>query len=308
METDHQGGLPALFEQAQKLAEFEVVMPQQIVAVPEGKTLQSLKPLLDQYLTRPERRVGVQKVDRLESFVEWVNRHKDSGSALFCEAYRDAPRLCAVIDYHESGAVEKVDDQVARWGKFGASYPMPLDPRWLAWRKADGVTMSQAEFAGFLQDRALDLCPFAARVEAATPELLALPPDVQDFLNLTGGKCGTPEEIMLLAKGLDIAVEATSVERVRLESGEVKLAFEEKHNTSVAVPSIFLIALPVFALSDRFYRLPVRLRYRVDQGKTFWTPLLWRADETLDKAIQDNAEKAKTDTGLPMFYGTGPLR
>lgn len=90
--------------------------------------------------------------------------------------------------------------------------------------------------------------------------------------------------------------------------GEVKLAFEEKHNTSVAVPSIFLVALPVFALSDRFYRLPVRLRYRVDQGKTFWTPLLWRADETLDKAIQDNAEKAKTDTGLPMFYGTGPLR
>lgn len=303
--TEHTADLPYLFERAKALGAFEVVVDGQIVALPDGKKLESLKALTDQFRLNPQRRTGVQRIDRADSFANWMNRHKDKQSVLFCEANRQTPRLVGIVDYHESGAVEGVADHLARWRQFGAVYPLKLDPRWQAWRAADGKSFTQAEFAAFIEDHALDLVAFAPTAAAATDRLLALPSDVQDFLNLTGGRCGTPEDVMLLARGLDVAVEATSVERVRLESGEVKLAFEEKHKTSVAVPSVFLIGVPVFELSGEAYRLPVRLRYRIDQGKTFWTPVLWRADETFDQAVIDKAEAARTATDLALFYGEG---
>lgn len=222
-------------------------------------------------------------------------------------------KLKEAVDYHEAGPATGPDDALARWVKFGATHPMPFDPRWLAWRGVDGKPLGQAEFAAFLEDHALDLCPIADSVDTASGKATStLPADVAEFLRLTGGKCGTPEEVIALAKGLDVAVDQKVANRIRLQSGEQKLVFEESHTTStggqqVTVPPIFLVVLPVFNLSAQVYRLPVRLRYRLDQGRVVWLPTLWRADETVDAAVRDAAELAKAETSLPLFYGTSPL-
>lgn len=282
--------------------------------MPEGRKLESLKPFLDQYLARPERRAGVQKLDDLASFIAWAKRHADPASALFCQATRETPSICVAIDYHEAGAVTGPDDALARWVKFGAVHPMPFDPRWLAWRAVDGKPLGQAEFAAFLEDHALDLCPIADSIDPATGKATStLPADVAEFLRLTGGRCGTPEEVVALAKGLDVAVDQKVANRIRLQSGEQKIVFEETHTTStggetVTVPPIFLVVLPVFNLSPQTYRLPVRLRYRLDGGRVVWLPTLWRADETVDAAVRDAAERARAETSLPLFYGSSPLQ
>jgi hypothetical protein len=316
----------AIIEQTVAAGVVQTIYSEKILAVPHGthggRKLESIRPLLDGYRTRPEKRAGVQRVDDLASFIAWTTRHKDNNSALFCEADREAPRLVAAIDYHEAGAATwssitdlpgLSQDGKARHVAFGAVHPMALDERWKAWREVDGEAMSQADFAAFLEDHALDLCPFAPSVAAATDTLQPLPPDVQNFLNMTGGQCGTPEQVIALAAGLDVAVGQKVANAVKLQSGEGRIVFEQSNTTTqngvaVTVPAVFLIAVPVFALSTTVYRLPVRLRYRATPGGVLWIPTLWRADETLDQAIRDAAEKARTDTSLPLFYGASPFK
>jgi hypothetical protein len=313
METPNRTEADSIIEQMKSLGAVQPLVDGKAVALPAGLQAISLKPFLDTFLDRPERRAGVQRLDDLESFIAWTKRHQDKASTLFCEADREHPKLVAAIDYHEAEGVDGVTDGKARWIRFGATHPMTLDDRWLAWRQADGQSHNQAEFAAFLEDHALDLCPFAPNAAAATDQLLPLPADVQDFLNLTGGKCGTPAEIVALAQGLDVAVAQNVVNKIRLQSGEHRIEFGETHQTSsngtqVTVPPIFLIAIPVFGLNPAVYRLPVRLRYRVDGGKVLWFPTLWRADETLDQAIRDAADRAQVETKLPLFYGASPFK
>ncbi len=303
----------AIIDQMKRLGDVRTIVDGKVIGVPKDLQAMALKPFLDLYRDRPERRVGMQRLDDLASFIAWTMRHMDKASVLFCQADREHPSLVAAIDYHEADGVDAVADGKARWIQFGAVYPMTLDDRWLAWNEADGKAHTQAEFAAFLEDHALDLCPFAPSVAAATDKLLPLPTDVQDFLNLTGGKCGTPQEVIALAQGLDVAVAQNMVNKVRLQSGEQRLEFAESHTTSkdgttVTVPPIFLVGIPVFALNPAIYRLPVRLRYRVDGGRVSWLPTLWRADETIDQAIRDAADKATADTGLPTFYGASPFK
>lgn len=318
-EIANESDAAAIIEHAHDLARIDEVVAGKVVGVPTSRKLESLKPLLDQYLARPERRVGVQVVHELPSFIAWTKRHADPASVLFCDADRKTPSLVSVIDYHLAGPATQeatligAENNLARWRRFGAAYPMPFDERWLAWRALSGQPVGQAEFAAFLEDHALDLCPFAATLEAATDQLKPLPSDVLDFLRLTGGKCGTPDEVIALAGGLDVAVGQSLREASRLQSGERKLAFEEKHETTkdgtvVMVPPIFLIAVPVFRLSDAAYRIPVRLRYRPTPGGVVWIPTLWRADETVDQAIRDSAGQAAIDTALPLFYGASPFK
>ena len=51
------------------------------------------------------------------------------------------------------------------------------------------------------------------------------------------------------------------------------------------------------------YTIPVRLRYRVAEGKVTWTVSMHRADQAFADAVQESADVAKTKTDLPLFFG-----
>lgn len=109
-----------------------------------------------------------------------------------------------------------------------------------------------------------------------------------------------------LSKGLDLYADTKVQERINLQSGETSFTFEEKHRgapDAVVVPQLFLVALPVFYLSDTLYRVPVRLRYRLAEGKLVWIPTLWQAEEVFDKAVRDAAKAAEDATERTLFYG-----
>jgi uncharacterized protein YfdQ (DUF2303 family) len=299
-----------LVERADELGKVEIFERETtpFASVPTGRKIESLKKFYDEYRDRPERRTGHAQLQDLASFIAWVNRHKDAASVLRCAMNRTDPKLHAIIDYHEEGAGKLTgDDGKARYGQFQATYTMPLDQRWKDWTGISGKPLSQAEFAHFLEDHLLDLTP-AYNTTTGSGELVSnLPAEVARFLALNNGKCAEPADVVQLSKGLDVYADTKVAERINLQSGETSVTFEEKHRgapESVVIPQLFLVALPVFNLSDTLYRVPVRLRYRLVEGKLLWLPTLWQADEVFDKAVRDAAAHAATETMLPLFYGT----
>lgn len=285
------------------------------VIVPDGRKIESLKRILDDYAVKPDRRVGTDKVQDLVSLQEWTNRHKDVGTVLFCDTTRETPKLLTIVDYHQpvnqTGADDKpvtVDgDATARFAKFRALYDFPLSEQWKAWREIDGKVMDQGDFAAFLEDRVLDLIAPDVSQDGDGVEAIKLPPQVAELLVRLGGKCAFPNDIVTLSRGLDVTSNARTVQRVDMQTGEGSLVFDDKHEgtagTKLTIPRLFMICIPLFDKSPFHYRIPVRIRYRLGGGIK-WTLTLFGADVVIDMAIKEAAESVKKDTSVPLFYGT----
>lgn len=283
-----------------------------IVMAPTGTGVQSVKRLLDEYATKPDRRQGTDTVQDLESLIEWTNRHKDAGTIVFCDTTRDAPKLLTIVDYHhavaaaDDGTLPKSGDDTARFAKFRALYEFPLSEHWKAWRDVDDKPMDQVDFAEFLENRVLDLIAPDISTDGEGNEIKKLPPQVAELLARLGGSCALPQDIITLSRGLEITAENHTATRVDIQSGEGGLMFEETHvganKQKVLVPKLFMICIPLFDKSPFHYRIPVRIRYRL-AGGIKWTFTMFGADDVIDAAIKEAAEHVKAGTDCPLFYG-----
>jgi hypothetical protein len=294
----------------------------QVIAVPKGFEIKSVKPLLDEYLTQPERRKGTATLQDLDSFIAHGNRFKGADSALFAVADRQAPSIRCVFDYHPAN--DKHDD--ARHGEHQAVHKFPLSDEWKAWMKADGEVMEQVEFAAFLEERAIDIIAPPAnllKLDPGTGEIYgrevgeadaggSFGPRTPDeelahLVRLLGGTIATPSRMVQLSRGLEVYEQARAKQDVNLSSGERTIAFSAEHldgeGEKIAVPNLFLIAIPVFLNGPR-YRMAVRLRYRLSGGTVKWFFEVYRHEQVFDHAFSEAAEKARLETGLPLFLGT----
>lgn len=68
-------------------------------------TFTSARGLLQEYDTRPRRRIGTATFADLPSFVAHANRFKGASSALFASR-DDGPELISVLDYHDAGPAD----------------------------------------------------------------------------------------------------------------------------------------------------------------------------------------------------------
>lgn len=281
-----------------------------IMAVPNGTSLQSIKKFVDEFAGKPDRRKGTDTVQDLASLTEWTNRHKDAGTVIFCDTTREAPKLLSIVDYHLAVEREKEGglsgDATARFGAFRALYEFPLSEHWKAWREVDGEQMDQADFAEFLENRVLDLIAPDISTDGDGNEINKLPPHVAELLARLGGRCALPQDIITLAKGLDITANSRTVTRIDVQTGEGALVFEESHvgadKQKITVPKLFMICIPLFDKSPFHYRIPVRIRYRL-KGGIKWTFSMFGAEDVIDDAIKQAAEHVKAGTDCPLFCG-----
>lgn len=281
-----------------------------VFAAPSGTNLHSLKKFVDEFSVKPDRRVGTDTVQDLESLVEWIKRHADDGTVIFCDTTRTAPKMLSIVDYHlpverdEEGGLS--GDATARFGKFRALYEFPLSVQWRAWRAVDGQPMGQADFANFLEDRVLDLIAPDGSTDGEGNDISKLPPQVAQLLAALGGRCALPQDIITLSKGLDVTANSRTVTRVNVDTGEGALMFESNHvgadKQKISVPKLFMIAIPIFERSPFHYRIPVRIRYRLEGGIK-WTFTMFGADDVIDQAIREAAEHVKEGTAATLFYG-----
>jgi hypothetical protein len=284
----------AVFEQAQAMLQGDRVDlgdGRFAMVLPKGRELHSVKSLIDEYRTAPERKAGTAVLREPASFVEHVNRMKDEHSVLFACADRDKPSVTAVYDYHQV-------DGTPRFGRHRAHYPFPLSDEWTAWMSRNGARniMDQETFAEFIEDRMMDLAPPAAAGERTRAYVSAIECEL-----------ATPAQVANLSRELSIRVEQNLVQQVRLGSGEAQMVFREEHKdvngAAVKVPGAFLIQIPIFS-AGLLAVLPVRLRYRATGTAVRWFYELALVDELFKLAIDEEIKKIQAGVELPIFIGS----
>jgi len=287
MTGDSEAG--AIIEAIERLGVAQVVEigGRPIMLLPTGRTAHSVKPLLDEYLDRPERKAGSATLTTLEAFNAYVLRHKQAESVVFVDDTNpQAPQIVAVFDAHSS--------ELAGWQKHRATYAFPLSDEWKRWRNVP-ESFSQADFASFLEDRITDV------IDPATAGDIA-----KKFASDVGAQLASPAKLLELARGLAITVDAKVVSKVSLGNGTGEISYKEEHNDEAGaplkVPGAFCIGIPVFRLGAA-YSIPVRLRYRMKDHKLTWQLALQRIENVLEHAIADAANKVQESTGLPVFRG-----
>ncbi len=284
----------------------------EVLVLPDGHgglKAHPVKPFLDPYRDKPERRQGTARLTDLDSLIGHVTRFKDAGSALFAIDNRGAAAIVAVIDYHPEGA-----ESDPRFGTHRARYDFPLSDEWKAWRGVDGQALDQIDFAEFLEDRIVDVMAppqfLTARADPNAPKEEEPDEDADkrllDLVSKIGGKVCGPSRLMELAKGLRIHDQQTVKEVVNTTTGEVQIQFETEHRDSegkpIQVPNLFLLAIPVFH-NGPLYRVPVRLRYRLRAGRITWSLQMHRPDLVQDHAFDEACKRAAGETGLPLYFG-----
>lgn len=261
-----------------------------IAVLPEGKRIEDLKPILDRYLERPDRRRGTATLTDAASFIAHLNRFASKDSAVFANPDRSRPSFTAVFDYHERGALGDAEFMVHR-----AAYAPALSDPWKAWSAKNGAQMSQVDFAVFIEEHITDVI---------VPNYDD--PNLKTFADLVQGRFATPSELLAMSRGLAINVETTVKNAVQLNTGIINVQFEETHKDGMGQPiniaNLFQIAVPVF-YGGQLYLIGVRLRYRQAGGKIVWSYQLVRADVTFDDAFKGIMQQIKNETAAELFLG-----
>lgn len=250
----------------------------------------------------PRFRRGTASMTSIDSFIDHVNRFGDKDSAVFADDSKTAPKLTAVLDYHRADKDVGADREIGgyRHGRHRTTFAFPLSEEWKAWIKRDGTVMTMGEFALFLENRIGDIA-------IAGDEF---PEDIARFVNLNGGADSIADYATLveLSRGLKVYETANVEEEVKHSSGEGLIRFSVEHETrtraggTVKVPTMFFIAIPVFAKGP-FYRIGARLRYRkTPEGVKFWYDL-YRADRSFDHAFDEAVENVRAETPAAVFFG-----
>lgn len=261
-----------------------------------------LKQYVDSARGKPARRVGVAKVKTVDSFIDLINRHKNEASAIFVDAEWREPNLLAVIDYHATAAEDSKstpgEDALARDMKHRIAYHFPLSDPWKQWLAGDLTNsrppnwMSQEDFARFLENHIHEI---------ASPTV----GDETFVQTQFKTKLASANQMLDLARGLEINVESNVKAKTRLASGETQIVFETTHKNGeggeIDVPGMFMIAVPLFYGSD-LTRLCVRLRYRVNGG-IVWGYEIHRPDIVIDEAVRIEVNRVANDTLLPTYDG-----
>lgn len=247
--------------------------------------------LLEPWRLAPERRTGCAKTFTLHSFIDLVNRHKDEqSSVIFGDTRLPSPKLTAIIDYHGV-------DKSAHFLKHSICYEFPLSEEFEAWIGSNGASMTQTDFAVFLENRISELsAPSGAERE--------------DFEKLFKTKIGTPNEIIELSRGLEINVSSRIKQAIKLQSGESEIIFVEEHSNTagerLTVPGLMMISVHPFVDGEPI-RIPARLRYRKTSNGLTWSYDMWRLNHWLRECVKSDLVDAGAATGLPTYEGAAEI-
>ncbi|MBN9208171.1 MAG: DUF2303 family protein [Microbacterium ginsengisoli] len=179
--------------------------------------------------------------------------HRHGGASTEVYAHTNTSKVVAIIDSHS---------ELPGWQKHRVSLDLEKTKAWLAWENADGHLFAQDEFADFLDDRWSDV----------------LEPDAGVLIDIA---------TTFHAK--------TNVEfngGVRLDSGDVKLTFEEKTTAKagqkgdIEIPKKIKLGLRPY-VGGPVYAIWAHFRYRLRGGQVLLGFKLERPENTLEAAFAD---------------------
>lgn len=343
--TNNSGDAAAILAAAQRFGEHDLVRIEGVditvpaVVLPLGKTLTSVKKLVDEWRERPERITSTATLLTIDSLVDYVSRFKRPETALFVSDDPGAPKAVAAIDFHGIGAAAEPSFVSHR-----ATYQFPLSEQAKAWIAIGKGLLNQEEFANFLDDHGYDISNPPADWMMLQPQDLAL---ILDLLNLKDDlgevddaadqlarklesddgeeddryigrsavyklrkiRWGKHDRISALARGVSIAVGQQVKQSFNPRTGEREAVFTETHQDArdavgrkVVIPDGFFISIPVFEGGER-HLLPVRISYRIGGGKALFGLEVVDVRRVVRSAIQLAAADIAKRAGVPLFFG-----
>jgi uncharacterized protein YfdQ (DUF2303 family) len=240
-----------------------------VITTSEGG-VHTLAPRPDHERATPRRATGSVVVYDADSFYAYWSKHAVETS----EVYADPKRytVTAVLDAHGGAAAD------AGHGQHRVTMVCEQTPAWKAWAALDGRLVDQAAFAEHIENRAVDVqSPTAA-------EMLEL---AQTFEATT----------KVDFKSVDV-----------ISSGQRGIRYEETtaakagQTGQIEIPATFQIAVQPFEGSPA-YRLNVRFRYRIRDGRLQIGYALERPEDTLREAFNDVVEVVSQAVDVPVLSG-----
>lgn len=282
-----------------------------VMGVPEGMRTVDLTEHYEKAATKlqPWRRTGTATMQDLESLIAWANRNKGETSALFA-SITEQPALTCIADYMGAGphvTDHKSRDPAASHCRHRAKYTFPLSREWKLWNKISGAALDKAELGAFVEANAKDfLAPSSAlmggpgKLEEWECNFIAIAQQVH-------GRFGAADTLITLSRRFEVNETSNITSTRNPDTGESSFTFINEHQqpdgNPVQIPSLFLLALPVFD-NGAFYRLAARFRYQKSGSGVKFFLTLHNPDIALQDAIEGALKEAQSKTGLPLFRGT----
>lgn len=271
----------------------------QHVALPRDWKLHAIDD--EALLEHPRRIVATVAAGDEESFIAYVNAHRDSSSALWVhfDPQTAALDFTAVFDDHRAqdnsaGSSDGIERVVRPgWRQHRATFKPAMSIEWKRWNGANRKSMSQVEFAEFIEENGIDI--YAGEGAPWYP---------------------TEQQMLSVATQFVSRADMSVKSAVRLNSGGARLEYvndpEAGTTDGLEIPQRFQIAIPVFwgvqSVDGRVpaYRIEARLKYRLAQQKVSFSFELVRPDKKHEAAALELIERIRVGVGsggMPIFLG-----
>lgn len=232
---------------------------------------------LEKYLPAPVRKRATVMVRDHDSFIAYVELHREAGTALFGNLDTHGANFTAVIDYHRSNGGDLKAGAPA-WGEHRCILNLEHTPEWNAWKAADGKGMSQTEFALFLEDNRLDI----------------VDPEAGQLIDI--------------AKSLEATTGSKFLSAVRLENGDRKFTYESQTTAragergDITIPEKIKLKLPVFVNGPAF-PMEAFFRYRLKDGQLVLFYNLIRPHKVIEAAVHTSRDAITAATKMLIHHG-----
>jgi uncharacterized protein YfdQ (DUF2303 family) len=233
--------------------------------VPDGYKLESL----EDFLPRPQRVRQEVSLHDAQSFIGYLREFGDHElSWIFFD--QDKETFQAILDYHAANGAPG-------WCDHTATFTARRSVEFQTWLNQNRKQMGQVDFARFLEDNLPDV------VEPAGATLLevALTFEAKKDVEFASG--------------------------VRLSNGQVQFTYNEvvrgtAQKGTIEIPEKFVLGIPIH-LGGPGYRIDVRLRWRLHEGKAMFAYELVRPHRYVEDALKEIRERIGQETGLDVLAG-----
>lgn len=204
-----------------------------------------------------------------EAMKNFFHRFKESRTIILANA--ETKTIATIIDFQEESKEERSVAEDTGWGQFRGVLALKTSRKLKEWEKAT-EWMGQSEFANFLEDH------------------------LEDVRNPSGA------DMLSIATDLEANSTGSFKGKVNLQNGDVRLDYQSDTQTSIELPKIIELGIPLFEHGDK-YLLKARLRYRVGGGgvafKLIFTNLIDAVDAEFERLTQ-----AIEESTMPILRGT----
>lgn len=247
------------------------------VALPPGWSMDERDD--EKYLDHPRRTTGKINLTDTESFIDYIDRHKREGSTgIYCDAdYQNSKvAFTAIINDHVGGDTHRRP----HWRDHIATFNPEKSVEWKRWHGASKQSMSQTEFAMFIEE------------------------NLRDVAAVDGMPTG--QQLLEMALSFEANQDMRFKSAIRLQNGGVQINFiQDDDAQTLAKMQMFekiSIGIPVFWNGEP-YRIDARLRYRVRDGRLYFWYELIRPDKVVEDATQTLINTIREKTGVFFYFG-----